>query len=554
MKASASLLTVIAALAFCLPLGVVGCEGDAIEPSAVADGAIPEDAFSEAPPFEAAGPRLSRLTRRQYRATIHDLFGTWVAVPTNLEPDTEQHGLYAVGSTVASVSPLGVERYADAARNILGQLLESEEGRAALLVCEPLSATDPECLSSIVSEWGARIWRRALTEEEVSTTVALGIAAATTLESFDEAVRYALSALLQSPNFLYRVELGEEADGVRRYTNVEMASRLSYALWNTGPDEALLAAAKSGDLTRDDGLAAQVDRLLESDRARMGTRNFFAEWLELYHLDKLNKDPTIFFHFSAELGSAAREETLAMLERLVFDEDADIREMFHDRTAWVDRRLASIYNVPAAVDDGFGAIVLPEDGPRAGFLGQVSFLGLQAHAVSSSPTVRGVFVRERLLCQAIPTPPANLNTAIPEASKDAVTLKERLQVHMEDPSCAGCHAFIDPVGFGLEHFDGLGRYRILDNGGLIDTRGEIDGTEFDGARELAQVISDHPDFTSCVVEKLYTYLTGHAPEDGELGTLEDLEAAFTSGGHKVRALLREIVLSPGFRQVREVTP
>lgn len=505
-------------------------------------------------PFQAASPRVSRLSQRQYMNTIHDIFGEDIVVPTNLEPDMEQHGLFSVGSTVSSVSPLGVERYSDAAASIVSQLLESEEKRATLISCEPSGRSDVACLSEVLEKWGGRAWRRPLTGEEVDTLTALATAAAEKLDSFDEGVRYGLLAVLQSPFFIYRIEVGEEVEGVRRYSDFEMASRLSYGLWNTGPDAELLAAAEAGELTQDSGLEAQVDRLLASDRARAGVRNFFAEWLELYHLDHLNKDPNTFLHFSAELGKAAREETLSLMERLVIDEDRDIREMFHAREAWVDRRLASIYNVPAAVDDGFGMIELPEDGPRAGFLGQVSFLALQAHAVSSSPTTRGIFVRERLLCQTIPTPPANLNTAIPEPSDDAVTMRERLMVHMEDPSCAGCHGFIDPVGFGLEHFDGIGRYRILDNGGLIDTTGELDGKPFDGARELAHVLSESELFTQCVVEKLYTHLNGHAPEDGEKGLLWDLRQEFIESGRRVRGLMRAIVLSPGFRQVSEVSP
>lgn len=533
------------------------CEGDTTPAQAPGPDTQEADVVEVLPdfePFSAAEPRLARLSQRQYTHTIHDIFGADIVVPKNLEPDLEQHGLLSVGSTISSVSPLGVERYSDAASSIVNQIMESDEKREMLIPCEPSGVDDAECLSEVISAWGARVWRRPLDEGEVENLVALGLASGETLGSFDEGVRYAMLALLQSPLFIYRIEVGEAVDGVRYYTGYEMASRLSYGLWNTGPDDELLSAAAAGELTDDTGLAAQVERLLASDRLRTGVRNFFAEWLELYHLDQLNKDPNIFFHFSAELGAAAREETLSMVERLVIDEDQDIREMFHVRETWVDRRLASIYNVPAAVDEGFGMIELPEDGPRAGFLGQVSFLGLQAHAVSSSPTTRGIFVRERLLCQSIPTPPANLNTAIPEPSKDAVTMRERLMVHMEDPSCAGCHSFIDPIGFGLEHFDGMGRYRILDNGGLIDTTGELDGAPFDGARELASVISESPAFTKCIVEKLYTHLNGHAPEDGEKGLVWDLEHEFISSGRRVHGLLRQIVLSPGFRQVTEVSP
>ena len=222
--------------------------------------------------------------------------------------------------------------------------------------------------------------------------------------------------LLQSPNFLYRIELGEEDDtGVRRYTDYEMASRLSYFLWNTTPDAELLESAAQGELTEDEGLETQVDRLMGDDRARQGMRAVFTDIFDLHELDDLTKDPLIFLYMSDDLGESAREETLVGLEQLVFEDDGDFRDLFTIQDTWIDRRLASIYNVPAPSMDGFAWTSLSDSDRRRGFMGQVSFLALQAHAVSTSVTLRGRFIRENLLCQNIPDPPAFAPTRAPAA-------------------------------------------------------------------------------------------------------------------------------------------
>ena len=534
-------------------------EPDGAGAAAGSDDAAGSDAAVEAdagggPELVPTGPRLARLTRAQFRNTVRDLFGPDVVPPAGLEPDTAADGLFAVGATVAAVSSRGVEQYFDAARSLAAQLTTPER-LGDTLPCTPVGPDDGACLSQTVQRWGRRIWRRPLASDELERVVAIGAKAATQLGGFARGVEVALALLLQSPHFIYRPTIGEPdpaVPGGRRYTAWEMASRLSFFLWNTTPDETLLDAAQAGELATDGGLATQVDRLLGSERAREGVRSFFAEWLDLTELDDLGKDPTVFKHYSADLGPAAREETLRMVEHLIFDENADYRMLFLTRTTFVNGRLAAIYNVPAPVGDGFGRIELPADGARIGLLGQVSFLALHAHPVASSATKRGLFVRERLLCQTLPSPPTELNTAIPEPSPDAKTLRDRLIVHMENPSCAGCHVMMDPVGFGLENFDGVGRYRVLDNGGIIDPTGELDGTAFETPVELAEAVANHPSLVPCLVQSLRSYATGHAPEPGELAEVRALTEAFVADGHRVRGLLRAIALSPGFRRVGEV--
>ena len=541
--------------------GGTACYGDVPWPADTAptdDGAVTTTLMIEPIEVEVApppSPVLVRLTDAQYRATVRALFGADVALPPSLEPDLSVHGLLAIGAGVASASPRGVELYFDAARSIAAQLVATDEGRAAIADCDPGLTVDDACLGGVVTSWGRRIWRRPLTEEESARVLKVAAGAAETLDDAWAGVEYALATLLQSPHFLYRVELGEDDPGdpgLRRHTSLEMAPRLSYFLWNSTPDDTLLDVAEQGLLVTDEGVSAQVERMLTDPRARDAVKAFFSQWLRLELLDDLQKDPNVFKHFDPDLGAMAREETLRLVEHMVFEEEADYRDLFRTRTTFVNRRLAAIYNIPAPVDDGFGMTVLPASGQRRGLLGHVSFLALHSHPVASSPTLRGLFIREHMLCDEIPSPPSNLNTAIPEPDETAQTMRERLLVHMQEPSCSGCHEVLDPPGFGLESFDGIGRFRVLDNGGVIDASGWIDDLEYDDAAGLTEVLATHPRLVSCFVETMYGYATGHTAGDGEVELMDALADRFAAEGHRVLSLMAAIAVSPGFRLLGEI--
>ncbi len=544
------------ALAVTCALGAAGCYGDIpAAPAGVAsDASAPTEVTTEVVVDPAAAPVLARLTDAQYRATVRALFGPDVALQPQLEPDTSVQGLLAIGASVAATSPRGVELYFDSARALAAQAVGSDAARAAIADCEPgTDAADP-CLLATLDTWGRRIWRRPLSAAERGRLVDVAVTAAGVLGDGWAGLEYALAALLQSPHFLYRVEVGEPhptRPGIRRHSSLEMASRLSFFLWNSTPDDALLDAAADGLLVTDAGLAAQVQRMLADPRAHDAVAGFFSQWLRLELLDDLQKDPNVFKHFDPDLGPMAREETLRLIDYMVFEVDADYRDLFRTRTTFVNRRLAAIYNIPAPLDEGFGKVVLPESGQRRGLLGQVSFLALHAHPVGTSPTLRGLFIREHVLCDDIPSPPSNLNTSIPEPDGTAKTMRERLLVHMEEPSCAGCHEIMDPIGFGLESFDGIGRYRALDNGGEIDPSGWIDDRQFDDARGLTEVVASHPRLAPCFVSTMYGVATGHAVGDGEVELVGALTDQFAAEGHRVLALMAAIAMSPGFRLVGE---
>ena len=327
---------------------------------------------------------IKRLTSSQYESSVHDLIGP-VAVPINLEPDSSYEGFLVVGGAKSSISALGVERYESAAYEIAEQAMDDPAIAGALIPCEPSGPSDEACLTEVVRSFGRRAFRRPLSEAEQGRYVGVGLEAAGKLGTFEDGVEFALAGMLMSPHFLFRVELGS-GSGKLRYTDYEMASRLSYFLWNTTPDDELLDAAERGELTNLDTLAHHVDRLLASDRAREGLRTFFEERFHLHELDDLVKDGEIFTEMSADLGPDAREETLHTVEDLVFDREADYRTLFTSRRTFVNRRLASLYNVAAPAIDDFAATTLPKDGVRVGLLGQASVLALHAHSTSTSAT------------------------------------------------------------------------------------------------------------------------------------------------------------------------
>lgn len=508
----------------------------------------------EAPPPPALPtPRLRRLTAPQYENTIADLFGDDIVLPTALEPDLRDAGLQSVGASSTSLSPRGVEQYEDAAFLIAEQVVDHPDRLATWLRCAPASPDDAACATEFVETLGRRAWRRSLRADEVSALVDLHTRVGEDTGDFEVGALYVIAALLQSPSFVYRVELGEpDASGSWMLTGVELASRMSYLLWNTTPDETLLAAAEAGALASPEGLRAEAERMLADDRRRIGVENLFTEILELDLLDDASKDPMLFAAASPEVAPAARAETLATISHLVFDMEGDYRSLFTSRTTFIGPRLAAIYGVPSPTLEGSARTELPVDGGRRGLLGQASFLLLNAHTSSTSATLRGKFIRERLLCQTMPAPPADVDTSIPEADATSPTLKERIATHLEVAECAGCHRLMDPIGLGFENFDAIGRWRTTEAGARIDPSGELDGAPFQTAWELGEAVSQHPALGRCLTRNVYKYALGQEITDGEEAYVDWLGDAFAHDEHRVKSLILRIIEGPAFRRVGEV--
>lgn len=512
--------------------------------------ATPEETLRDpSGPFAPVEAKLRRLTETQLQHAIEDIFGGDAVVAVPPEPDVLVEGAASVGASVSVFSPRGIENLEAIAFDVGKQLTTNDAVKARFASC--LTGTiDEACLRSIATKYGRRLWRRDLETAEVDALVTVAQRASTDLQSPIQAVRFLVAGLLQSPEFIYRTEIGVpvEGDATRvRYTDTELASRLAFFLWDGPPDDALLDAAKKGDLATREGLATQVDRMLADTKARRGLEAFVDEWLHLPAMKDLTKDTTLYTSFSTDVGPAARQQILLDLDRLVFEKKADLRTMFTSRETHVNRKLASLYDIPAPSQNGFALVTLPSDVPRMGLLGTVGVLGYYAHPTGTSPTKRGAFVMETLLCQAVPPPPANVDTSIPEAAGNLRTMRERLIAHQEVPFCAGCHIPLDGIGLTLEAFDSIGRFRTTDNGATLDLSGAVGGVDFKGSEELSELVARHPDFPRCVSKKLMRFAYGHTPKDAEAAEIDALTSSFVQSGHRLDTLLKSVVLSDAFR-------
>ncbi|MFT7622801.1 MAG: hypothetical protein ACI9WU_001976 [Myxococcota bacterium] len=496
----------------------------------------------------AAAPVLRRVSAAQYGNLLRDWFGPDLELPGTLEPDVRVDRLYAVGAGIGGLSGLGADRYFKASRKIAGQLIEIAPLRAVLGNCDGTS--DPDgCLTTTIETWTLRLWRRPATQAEVARLKTVADGAIATLGAFDEGLRYAMMAILTSPHFVYVHGTGTDSASPRAYTSWEMAERLALFLWASGPDQALLDVAAADGLVDDESLRAVIQTMMADPRARRGLRVFSEDWLALDELEELSKDPALYVHFTPDFGEEAREETLRLVEHLAFDIDTDFRTLLTTRTTFLTRRLASVYAVPATVVDGFGQVTLPADGPRAGLLGHASVLSLYATPNRSSPTLRGRFVREHLLCQTMPEPPANVDTTIPEASASAPTMRERLAGHLEIPGCASCHLLTDPVGLGLEQFDGLGAYRTTENDAIIDPTGDLDGHAFLDGAGVGEAVANHPALVPCLVDTVWAYANGRTRSKDDRAQTLLLGARFAASGHRLLTLLEDVAMSDGFRHL-----
>ncbi|MCA9707804.1 MAG: DUF1592 domain-containing protein [Myxococcales bacterium] len=382
----------------------------------------------------------------------------------------------------------------------------------------------------------------------------LGLAAAAA-QGFERGLQEAVAALLQSPYFLYQVEIGEpdpDDPSRRRLTSYELATRMSFFLLDTVPDAELLDEAEADLLADADGIRAAAWRLLERPQARDTLGEIFGEAWRLRELEALPKDPSTFPQWSPELAGAMRQETLSLIDDITWERDADFLEVFTADYTFVDVRLGFHYGLPdaAQLPDAPTRVELGGLDGRGGVFGHAGFLARLAHVSSTSPTLRGKFVLENILCRTVPPPPPGVVTDLPVAEDDA-TMRERLEAHVVDPSCAGCHSMMDPIGFGLESYDGIGRFRTTDNGSPIDASAQLDGQPFEGAAQLGALVAQSPQTPSCLVRNIYRHATGHIETEGEEVAIEAIEEAFVESGHRMQDLLVEIVASPAFRVVAE---
>lgn len=504
---------------------------------------------------EAGRPRTTMrlIGESQYLNTVRAVFGQQIQLNVRFAPVRRVHGMVALGASQAMLTPGALDSLDRAAHLVAGQVVDPDY-RQFVIPCQPAAenSRDDACAGRFFRGVGELLYRRPLTDVELASLVKVAGAAIGTAGDFYDGLEVALVGMLLSPHFLFIREQVEPDPSQPEHWRLEAyskASRLSFMLWAAGPDAELLAAAKSGALHRDAGVRQQVERMLASPRLRDGVRAFFSDLLILEAFDNLTKDQTIFPAFTAKALADAREQQLQLVIDHLIDRKGDYRDLFTTPRTMLTPDLAGVYGIP--VGSGASEWVPFEFDPtdeRAGFLTQVGFLAQHAHPGRSSPTRRGKALREIMLCQHVPDAPPNVDFSLLEdPNANLHTARERLDVHNTDRTCRGCHAITDPIGLGLENFDGAGQFRRVESGVVIDPAGTLDGVDFKTAVELGTAVRDNPALTTCFVQRVYTAGVGRPLEQGEEGRVIDpLLDQLDETGYRWQDVLRAVSLSDAF--------
>lgn len=501
---------------------------------------------------------VRRLTHSQYNNTVRDLLGDYSRPAQRFPPEDYVDG-FKNQLRHQGMPPLLVETYSTAAEKVALNAFRAGDVNA-LIPCQPASASDVPCRDQFVRSFGQRAFRRPLREAELQRYAAAFSAQARATGKFLEGARAVVEAMLQSPKFLFHVEAGPDG----RSVDYAVASRLSYLLWDTMPDQSLLDAAARGDLRSAAGRERAARRMLDHPAAGQALDEFFHQWLRFDRVLSATKERRRFPEFSSELAAAMVEETRRLLQQLVWN-DKNFMELFTADYGFVSSDLATLYKLPAPPGE-FELTPFPAGTRRAGLLGQGAFLTSTAGPQETSPTARGIFVREQLLCQHVPPPPPNVNTTLPDPTEEKpLTRRQRLAAHVENPVCSSCHRLMDPIGFGLENFDAIGRWRdketILISSSeserapakridlALEVGGEIAGlpnSVFSDSRQLGRILADSPVCQECVVRQLFRYAYGRLETPSDQETIRQLFGTFRDSGFHFKDLLIGLVRSSEF--------
>lgn len=421
-----------------------------------------------------------------------------------------------------------------------------------LIPSPPKPGEEPEHARQLLQEFASKAWRRPATAEEAARLAKLVDLVMDDGENFATGMQVALQAVLTSPNFLFRWELDgrtDQATGARELGGYELASRLSYFIWSSLPDDELFARAADGSLTKPEILKSEALRLLGDPRSSALIGNFSGQWLQTRNLDTLEPDPELFPEFDDELREAMRRESELFFQSIVRD-DRSVLDLIAADYTFLNERLAQHYGIEGVRGEEFRRVALEPEHHRGGILGQGAILTLTSNATRTSPVNRGKWVLEQLLGTPPPPPPADV-PELPEseAANASASLRERLEMHRASPDCAGCHAKMDPIGFALENYDAIGRWRDLDGKFPIDSSGILPGgVKIRGAEDLKKVISTREDFLKTLSERMLTYSLGRGTEAYDRKVINGIAAKLNQGEQRFSVLLTEVVLSDPFRR------
>jgi hypothetical protein len=501
------------------------------------------------PPANAGVVILRRLNRSEYNNTVRDLLGTTLAPAGTFPADDLGAEFDTVGSAL-SLSPAYVIAYESAAHALVADLFAADATRRGRVVTCNVDTGGDDCARAILTAFARRAWRRPVTTEEVQSLMLPLTTARTVGATATEGLRHALAAVLLSPHFVFKVEIDPDPGSIatRRLGAFELATRLSYALWSSTPDDALLAAAEAGTLSTDDELSAQIDRLLADPKADALLDEFAAQWLDYKSLESHEVDTRAFPRYTPALARSMRLEARRFMQEFLRGAQP-VSEMLSARFTFLDAALATHYGL-ARTGGATGDFVRVDtsSAPRAGLLTLGAFLTATSFPSRTSPVKRGEFIFTRLLCGTIQQPPPDV-PSLPEDAQSGLSLRERLELHRASPDCSGCHQIMDPLGFGLENYDAIGAHRTTEGTAAIDATGTLpDGTPFNGATELAEALSKNPAFAECLTRKLMTFAVGRLLNQPDDTTWVRYLAGRAAGaGGSLKAVIRTVMMSDAFR-------
>jgi hypothetical protein len=508
----------------------------------------PGAAIAETP---AATP-LRRLTRAQYNNTVRDLLGLTGDFGATFAGDDDAGGFRS--NIVSPVSEPQVESYYRSAEELASRAVAA--GLARLAPC-PAGKADTACGEDFVRNFGKRAFRRPLTQEEVDRYSKVYQAGRGPAGDLGAGVTLVITALLQSPHFLYLPEVGDA--GAREkdllpLDGYEVAARLSYFLLGSMPDDELFAAAETRALRTQEQIATHARRLLKSPRARDTVVSFFTQWLEVTELPSVDKDAMLFPEFTPQLRAAMRDEIADFADHVVRVGDGKLQTLLTSALSFPSAPLLPIYGLSGKPAAAGAPVELPRD-QRAGLLTLAGIMSVYAHPDQTGPVGRGYMVSDKLLCITPPPAPDNVNAMLPPPDP-AITTRERLERHRVDPACSTCHALMDPYGLTFENFDAIGRWRTNDGRKPVDAtaKGLPEIGDVKDALELMDRLAKSDVVRACLTRQWFRYALGRQELPTDEGTLAAALAAFEAADQAMPALLVALASSRGFRYRPAVTP
>lgn len=505
---------------------------------------------------------IRRLTHAQYNNTVRDLLKD-TSDPASLFPPEDYVNGFKNQYEALSVSPILADAYSRAAERLAANAFRRGDSRG-LIPCKPVSENDADCRKKFIETFGRRAFRRPLEPSEIAAQQAIFQAE----KSFLAGAQAVIETMLQSPSFIFWLE--DSADP--KWKPYAKASRLSYFLWATTPDDELLASAASGTLETSEGVERVARRMLEDQRARQGLDEFVSQWLRFDRVMTASRERRLYPLFNQNLAKSMTEEARHFIADLAWN-DRNFMEAFTANYSFINSDLAAVYKVPPPARD-FQRVEFPAETERAGLLGQTLFLALSSKPDDTAPTGRGLFIREQFLCQQVPPPPPGVDTNLPpvEESKP-VTNRQRLAMHTTNKSCAGCHNLIDPIGFGFEKFDAIGarrethkmlfypanadrRAKPNEINLELDTKGWVAGiasSEFSSPRGLGEVLAKTPQCQECVVKQVFRYMAGRQDTAADRPVLNEALQDFRRSGYRFKELMIALIRSRELSESQRIT-